>query len=252
MNLANDFWVLGKNVSKWNHSLMQFCEVGWCLCTVIASSLPRALQIWGASGFWVLRLGFRSGLFDRRHWGRMEEILGLRELNEWRKKNPGRMVCAQRLPSILSKDFWTHLHCQQLSYGASGTSAPFWWDFLWFGENLWRQTCIGFFGIGIWVGVRTLNQPICISNFLVVHQKVQLHFGAILYRLVKFFWGWACFLSVLELHFGWGGIGWEIVTRMRNWPGGFNSVAVQSFASQAQDARVHSVEAQGQGETSLI
>lgn len=110
MNLANDFWVLGKNVSKWNHSLMQFCEVGWCLCTVIASSLPRALQIWGASGFWVLRLGFRSGLFDRRHWGRMEEILGLRELNEWRKKNPGRMVCAQRLPSILSKDFWTHLH----------------------------------------------------------------------------------------------------------------------------------------------
>ena len=56
-------------------------------------------------------------------------------------------------------------------------------------------------------------------------------------------------LSILELYFGRGGIGWEIGTRLRNWPGGFNSVAVQSFASQAQDARVHSVEAQGQGET---
>lgn len=51
---------------------------------------------------------------------------------------------------------------------------------------------------------------------------------------------------------GGGGIGWEIITRLRNWPVGFNSVAVQSFASQAQDARAQSVEAQGQGETHLI
>lgn len=66
--------------------------------------MPKALQVWGASGFWVLRLGFRSGLFDRRHFWQEGDggNLGLARIERVKKENPGRMVCAQRLPSILS------------------------------------------------------------------------------------------------------------------------------------------------------
>lgn len=55
-------------------------------------------------------------------------------------------------------------------------------------------------GIAIWAGSRILN-PFASATFL----KLQLHFGGILYGLVKFSEVEVeLALSILELHFGWG------------------------------------------------